>query len=87
MTDRYDICTPRPGKDGKTYWTRIGSGFPRDDGSISLSFDALPVGGHDEKYGYRVSAMLFPAKPREGRAATPQGGGDPDERIPFAPDM
>ena len=39
---RYDICTPRQGSDGKTYWNRIGTAWEGDKG-IQLVFDALPL--------------------------------------------
>ena len=29
----------------KTFWTRIGVGFENRDGSVTLSFDAMPIGG------------------------------------------
>jgi hypothetical protein len=83
---RYDICTPREGSNGKTYWTRIGSAFEGDKG-IQLVFDALPIA--DSKG--RVVANLF--EPRErgaekaagaqnyGAARTGRVDADPD----FAP--
>jgi hypothetical protein len=58
MTKRFDICTPREGSNGKTYWTRIGTAFEGDKG-IQLVFDALPIA--DSKG--RVVANLF--EPRE----------------------
>ncbi len=39
---RYDICTPRKGRDDKTFWTRIGTAWESDKG-IQLVFDALPL--------------------------------------------
>jgi hypothetical protein len=65
MSKRYDICTPREGSNGKTYWTRIGSAFEGDKG-IQLVFDALPL--PDSKG--RVVANLF--EPREKQAPQPQ---------------
>lgn len=44
MADRYDIVTPRPGKDGKTFWLRIGSMFQSKDGNgYAIKLDALPL--------------------------------------------
>ena len=47
---RLKVLTGRKGKDRatgaeKTYWTKIGMAFPRDDGGYSLSLDALPLTG------------------------------------------
>lgn len=45
---RYDLIIAREGKDGRSYWTKIGSGFPARSGEgFSLSFDALPMPGKD----------------------------------------
>ena len=65
MSKRYDICTPREGTNGKTYWTRIGTAFEGDKG-IQLIFDALPIA--DSKG--RVVANLF--EPREKSEAPRQ---------------
>lgn len=86
-----DLCAPRPGKDGKTYWVKIGSHFAYDDGSVSVIFDALPLPGPDG----RTVAKAFPRKDREDRpAAHPAKGiaerrasggksADLDDDIPF----
>jgi len=44
MAERLDICTPRASRDGKTYWTKIGTAWKGDKG-IQLVFDALGQGG------------------------------------------
>ena len=91
---RFDICSPRPKKDGGTYWTKIGTAWEGDKG-IQLVFDALPL---PDKEG-RVVANLF--EPREKSASTGNGGGgykaptgtaydetgqqeDLDDSVPFA---
>jgi hypothetical protein len=60
MSTRFDICTPRKGRDDKTYWTRIGTAWQNDKG-IQLVFDALPIPDSEG----RVVANLFEPKPRE----------------------
>lgn len=41
---RYDLITPRARKDGKTFWVKLGAGFPNKDGQgFTLVLDALPV--------------------------------------------
>jgi hypothetical protein len=78
MNKRYDICTPRKGKDDKTFWTRIGTAWEGDKG-IQLVFDALPLPDSEG----RCVANLF--EPRERTDAPKQrqpamsGGYDTDE--------
>lgn len=44
MAAPYRVCVARKGKDGKTFWTRIGAAFPRESGGMSVVLDALPIG-------------------------------------------
>jgi hypothetical protein len=53
------IATPRKGKDGKTFWTNIGTAWFNDNGGIQLVFDALPLPDAEG----RCVANLF--EPRE----------------------
>lgn len=62
MTKRYDISTPRKGRDGKTYWTRIGSAFEGDRG-IQLVFDALPL---PDAEGRCVASLFEPRERADG---------------------
>ena len=70
MTERFDVMTPRSGRDGKTYWTRIGVMFPNRNGGFSIQFEALPIPtlSDDGKLEVRAVAMV----PRE---RDDQGGG------------
>lgn len=71
MATRYDVCVSEQGKDGKTYYTTIGTAFPSDKGHISIKLKAHPIGGE---------MVLFPAKPKgEG----PRGGGRDSEDTSF----
>lgn len=56
MAKRYDICTPRPGKDDKTFWVRIGTAWENDKG-IQLVFDALPL---PDREGRCVASLFEP---------------------------
>lgn len=58
MATRFDICTPRPKKDGGSYWVKIGTAWQGDKG-IQLVFDALPIPDAEG----RCVANLF--EPRE----------------------
>ena len=68
---RFDLISPRPRKDGKTFWVKIGAAFPRDKGGYSLILDALPLPDADGK----VSLLMVEPTPREDR----QGGYNPSE--------
>ena len=85
-----DICAPRSGKDGKTYWHKVGTAFVGDDGKIGLKFDSLPLPNDKGE----VSAQIFdrqskddrPARPAKGIAERKAGGGnaaDLNDEIPF----
>jgi hypothetical protein len=39
------VYTVTEGKDGKSFWCRIGVAFENRDGSINIFLDALPVNG------------------------------------------
>ena len=84
-SNRFDICTPRKGKDDKTYWTKIGTAWQNDKG-IQLVFDALPLPDAEG----RCVANLFEPKPRDGQQQSkPAGrqsdtwGGELDDDIGF----
>lgn len=69
---RMDIVTPRAGSDGKTYFTKIGSAWETKSGGWSLSFDALPIAGMNDKGQLETRALLM--VPRERDGAAPQRG-------------
>lgn len=84
---RYDLCSPRPKKDGGTHWHRVGTMFPSDKGGFSIFLDSLPLPDKDG----RLVVKAF--EPRENdqrqQRQEPQGGGTygggsmPDDEIPF----
>jgi len=84
---RYDLLSPRKGKDDKTRWFKVGAAFPRDKGGFSLVFDALPLPDAEG----RVSLMMWEAQDRDdvSRRDTarqaPAGRGPDlnDDEIPF----
>lgn len=76
---RYDLISPRPRKDGKTYWLKVGAGFPRDKGGFSLVFDALPLPDAEG----RVTVLMVEPKD-DNRQAAPQNRDMPDDSdLPF----
>ena len=86
MMKRYDVCAPRAGKEGKTFWHRVGTAFDGEKG-IGILFDSLPLPDKDGK----VSVRLFEPreKPSAGSApVAPRAGADmDDDQIPFAPEF
>jgi hypothetical protein len=90
MAQRFDVCAPRPSKDGKTFWHRVGTAFQSDKGSIGLVFDSLPLPDKDG----RVSVQLFEPKAKGDAPAKGQGSParapqvlDMDDEVPFAPEF
>jgi hypothetical protein len=79
MSQRFNIATPRPKKDGGTYWVNIGTAWVNEKGT-QLVFDALPLPDKDG----RCVANLF--EPRERDSAPRQQASQPaydDEPAPF----
>lgn len=82
---RFDIVSPRPKKDGGTYWLKIGQMFPAKDGEgYSIKLDAIPL--PNEKGEVWIKAFV----PREQTQPRQQAGGaarnhraDLDDSIPF----
>ena len=83
MSNRFDISSPRPKKDGGTYWVKIGTAWVNEKGT-KLVFDALPI---PDKEG-RVVANLFPPRDNNGQQRVQQQSGgfdnsDLDDSVPF----
>ena len=77
---RFDLISPRPRKDGKTFWLRVGTAFSRDKGGFSLVFDALPLPDAEG----RVTVLMTEPKDQEPRQEVPRGGKpDIDDEIPW----
>lgn len=85
MEPRMDIVSPRPGKDGKNYFTKIGSAWPMKNGGWSLTFDALPCPAINDKGVLETRALMMPPRDNSGpslssRASSSAMDGD---GIPF----
>ncbi len=92
MAARYDLLTARPGKDGKTYWTKLGSMWPLENGGFSLNFDALPIAQTQKDGTVATRVFAFEPRERDGRRGGGRGGesaptsrtqADLDDEIPF----
>ena len=42
---RLDVLNPVEGRDGKTYWTRVGTLFENPGGTLSGALEQLPLNG------------------------------------------
>jgi hypothetical protein len=84
---RYDLVSPRKGKEDKVRWFKVGAAFPRDKGGFSLVFDALPLPDAEG----RVTLMMWEAQDRDmlnmggqrDQARQAPAGRDLDDEIPF----
>ncbi len=76
MAAPFRVMSPRKDeKTGKTYWTKIGAAFKRDDGGMSIVLDALPLGG---------SLMIFPPDDRDrGRPKSDTNGDLGGDDVPY----
>lgn len=90
MATRKDMMTPRPGKDAKTFWHRVGTAWEGDRG-ISLVFDSLPLPTINDKGQLETRVLLMEPRdkadaPQRGSAAPPTRGrhdDDLDDDFPF----
>jgi hypothetical protein len=88
--ERFDIVCPRAGKDGKTYFTKIGVMWPMKSGNgFSISFEALPIPSLNDGV-LEVRALAMPPKPQDGQRQGSGGSGgrgpalaDLDDEVPF----
>lgn len=82
MVNYWEIASPRPGKEGKTHWHRVGTMFESKNGDgFNIVFDALPL---PDKEG-RVSLIARPPRPKEGQQQGNRLGGTEDlnDSVPF----
>lgn len=73
MSKRMNIATPRKAKDGKTFWTNIGTAWFNDNGQIQLVFDALPLTDAEG----RCVANLFEPREKNSDGGQRQQGRQP----------
>lgn len=85
MATRYNVIVARPGKDDKTFWHRIGTGWPRDNGGVSVTLDSLPLPGKDGKVGFLI--VDADDKPTQSGSKPTQSGKsareDMNDEVPF----
>ena len=66
MVKVLDVVQPREGKEGKTYWQKLGVKFVSDDGKESIKLDALPLPNEKGE----VWMNVFEQRPREDAGAS-----------------
>lgn len=81
---RLDMVVAREGRDGKTFYTKIGVAWPMDKGGYRLVFEALPPGGLNREGKFEVTALLFPPRDDAGARATRPASFDTDaDEVPW----
>jgi hypothetical protein len=96
MADRYDLKVARQGKDGKTYWTKIGVMFPmRERDGFNITLEAIPLQTMNDQgqLECRITAWepykddqsaQYNAGGQNASSSQPQAPtNDPDGDIPF----
>ena len=87
MADRYDLKLGHEGKDGRTYWDKVGAVFKHNSGdglTIKINPGVALVGGLDG-----VSLCAFPPQEKGQRNDAPRGPRQEqaadlgDDQIPF----
>lgn len=76
------VLCPIEGKDGKTFWLRMGSGFLNKDASINVYLDCLPVNGKLQIRDWD-DPPWEKRDPDGARLAKPAGGDRPRDELPF----
>ena len=64
MVKIMEIKQPKEGKDGKTYWHKVGVKFLWDDGRESIKLDSLPLPNEKGE----VWMNLFEPRPKDDTA-------------------
>ncbi len=80
---RLDMVVAREGRDGKSFYTKIGVAWPMERGGYRLVFEALPTGGLNRDGKFEITALLFPPKDGEQRQAPARGFDADDSEVPF----
>jgi len=60
MATHYRLVTARQGRDGKTYWTKIGVMFPmKDRDGFNISLEALPLMSQNDQGEMECRVVAF----------------------------
>lgn len=82
MSKRFDVLSPRPKKDGGTFWHRVGTAFEGEKG-ISITFDSLPLPDAEGKVRVSLFEPRENSAPRQRVAGSSQTKIDLNDDVPF----
>ncbi len=80
---RLDMVVAREGRDGKSFYTKIGVAWPMERGGYRLVFEALPTGGLNRDGKFEITALLFPPKDGAAPATKPASFDDASDEVPW----
>jgi len=85
MVERYDLKTPRKGRDGKTYWNKVGVAFPKKSGDgFNLTLEAIPLPTQNDRGEIEVFiSMLPPFDDSKQPRQNPEPNAPLDDDVPF----
>lgn len=91
MVKVMEIKQPKEGKDGKTYWHKVGVKFVYDDGKESIKLDSLPLPNEKGEVWMNVfeprpkddTASGTWSNPEQKDTATDTASKDFDDEVPF----
>lgn len=80
MANYYEVSVPRAGKEGKTFWRRIGTAFPAKNGDgMNVELDALPLPDKDGRCGF----IIRPPQEKEQSQQNYAAHEDLNDSVPF----
>ena len=86
MADRYDLKVARQGKDGKTYWTKIGVMFPmRERDGFNITLEALPLQTMNDQGQMECRITAWEPYKDDGKAGYDAGASGPTTSSSQAP--
>ena len=86
MADRYDLKVARKGKDGKTYWTKIGVMFPmRERDGFNITLEALPLQTMNDQGQMECRITAWEPYKDDGRTGYDAGASGPTTSPSQAP--
>ena len=69
MVERMELATPRAGRDGKTWWTKVGTAWKVQNGDgWRLIFDALPIPQKNRDGDLEVMVLMRPPFERDDQS-------------------
>ncbi len=82
-TNMFKVVSPVEGKNGKTFWIRIGTAFTNRDGSTNVYLNAYPTSGKLQIREFDERDRNPRTKSVSGTADTFPGQGEGSDELPF----